>query len=262
MIHWLTRTTAANPHIVQGEAPPGLLSEEEAAFFRQFTVRKRRQDWLLGRWTAKLLLQEMMRLEQGQIMALDQIVILPGDDGAPQATLNGSNVDPSASFTISISHSNGRSLCAAVALPEWPLGVDIERIEPRAANFAANFFTVRERQQLEQSDGQQRETLITAIWSGKEAALKAVRQGLRSDTRSLSCLFEEAHAAVGRQLPPDPGAPAFSTPRIERWLPFGISWEPKAEHGPPHLQGWWMVDDGFVLTMAVNEGRTKGHSSP
>jgi 4'-phosphopantetheinyl transferase len=203
----------------------------------------------------------MIRLEYGQIIALDRFVILPDTEGAPQAAIPAGGVSTVPDFSISISHSNGCCLCAAVALADWPLGVDIERIEPRSPSFAADFFTIHEQRQLEESDPERRETLATAIWSGKEAALKAVRQGLRSDTRSLSCLFEQGQNGTNQDAPPVDRRFTFSQALSGRWLPFNIRWERRLERSQPPLQGWWMVDDGFVLTMAAREDVTDGSAA-
>ena len=65
VIQWLIQNTAAHPSLADAEAPPGMLSAEETAIFAGFKVFKRRQDWLLGRWTAKHLLQEMIFQKSG-----------------------------------------------------------------------------------------------------------------------------------------------------------------------------------------------------
>jgi hypothetical protein len=76
--------------------------------------------------------------------------------------------------------------------------------------------------------------LTTAIWSGKEAVLKALREGLRIDTRRITCRFDE-----------------FAAPPQE-WTPFAVIVdEGLAAQFPGVWSGWWRVKDRFALTMAL-----------
>jgi 4'-phosphopantetheinyl transferase len=244
VIHWLIQTTAAHPDLALGQAPLGLLSREETAVLAGFKVLKRRQDWLLGRWTAKLLLQEIIDQESGRSVPLDNIIILPGEDGAPRVTLSAAGTVSQPQFTLSISHSHGSSLCAAISRPDWPLGADIERIEARSVRFAADFFTAGEQAQVDAVGSEMYDTLVTAVWSAKEAALKAIRQGLRSDTRCVGCHFN-----VSREAAP---FPISENGRASPWHAFQIEWQHKADQEQqPALDGWWMVSGGFVHTLAV-----------
>jgi len=260
VIHWLIQTTAAHPGLANGQPPGGLLSADETAVFDRFKVPKRRQDWLLGRWTAKHLLREIIRLENvpmrtlasaptrtmaagemrtlsaGTTMPLAAITILPGKDGAPRVSFAAPFDHHNSSFTVSISHSHRTSLCAAVTQPDYALGADIERIESRPARFAADFFTMEEQAQVERAADGIRDVVVTAVWSAKEAALKATRQGLRMDTRSLNCQFA-----------------ALTEPPVA-WQPFHIQWKRQLDEGQlPNLIGWWMIVDDFVLTLVAED---------
>lgn len=244
VIQWLIQNTAAHPSLADAEAPPGMLSAEETAVFAGFKVFKRRQDWLLGRWTAKHLLQEMIFQKSGQRAALDRISILPGADGAPLARFEAAAGVQASSFAVSISHSHGSSFCAAVARPEWPIGADMELIESRPANFAADFFTVEEQKQVEQTAPALHDALVTAVWSAKEAALKATHEGLRVDTRSVYCEIE---------------APSV-LPRT--WRPFPIQWRRNSGTGPyPDLKGWWMIRGHYALTLVIGNDQEIGEIS-
>ena len=81
------------------------------------------------------------------------------------------------------------------------LGCDLELIEPREGNFLDSFFTVEEMtavRALRERDLAAGDILTTAIWSGKEAVLKALREGLRIDTRRITCRFDAVrYAAAG-----------------------------------------------------------------
>ncbi|MCB0159565.1 MAG: hypothetical protein KDD83_15640, partial [Caldilineaceae bacterium] len=59
------QSATAAPEIEQGVAPAGLLSPAEEARLAEFTVVKRRRDWLLGRWTAKDLVRTVLAEQYG-----------------------------------------------------------------------------------------------------------------------------------------------------------------------------------------------------
>jgi 4'-phosphopantetheinyl transferase len=87
---------------------------------------------------------------------------------------------------------------------------------------------------VRERDVAQGDILTTAIWSGKEAVLKALREGLRIDTRRITCRFDEFVA------PP------------QEWTPFAVIVdEGLAAQFPGVWSGWWRVEDRFALTMAL-----------
>lgn len=232
-IHWLVQAITDYPQIGEGVALPGLLSQQEAAKLATFHVDKRRRDWLLGRLTAKQLLQVVLSDTDGQPVALDQIVIDNDPEGAPFVSVHEERLGCS----LSISHSNGVAFCAVH--PTTTLGADMERIETRDWSFVRSYFTPSEIAQVEATPPEQRDLLSTAIWSGKEAALKVLREGLRLDTRLIECRFDPTQAST------------------TAWIPFGIDWQMTV---PGSAQtrwfGWWRVWHGvhpFVLTLVSNE---------
>ena len=83
MIHWLLQSYADCPEVANGQAPLGLLNAAEIERLGQFTVEKRRREWLLGRYTVKQLVQKYLELETGQRPPLDALVI--GRDSAESA---------------------------------------------------------------------------------------------------------------------------------------------------------------------------------
>ena len=148
---------------------------------RWFTARrsaKRVADWRLGRWTAKAAIGAF--LERRGVPVPGPIEVLAAADGAPEAFADGRALE----VALSLSHSHGRAV-AAVAGAGVALGCDIESVEPRSPGFLTGYFTLRERAAVAEASGQDRELLANLIWSGKESALKALRRGLRADTRSV-----------------------------------------------------------------------------
>lgn len=233
MIHWLVQTP--------DDLPPSFdwLSPEEWLRFNNFSHPKRRGDWLLGRWTAKRLAANVF----GGNQHLSEIAVLAALDGSPVLYINGQ-----ARFSLSISHSNRHALCALVEA--GALGADIEQVAPRIPGFVQEYFTSEEQALVklvedaaliaEGAMALQPALMITAIWSGKEAALKALRLGLTVDTRAVNCRIE-------------PGMPTD-------WKPFGIELDAERIKTTASLRGWWRTMEGFVLTLVTDGQQTPNRS--
>ncbi len=107
MIHWLLQSLDDCPEILRGDGTPAWLSAAEQQ--RTFKAEKRRRDWLLGRWTAKNLVQRYLAQTTGETPALESIVIDADADGAPYASCEGR-----LPVSLSISHSHGTAFCGLV----------------------------------------------------------------------------------------------------------------------------------------------------
>jgi 4'-phosphopantetheinyl transferase len=246
MIDWLVQSVAAHPDLARGVAPSGLLSEPEQALLASLKTAKRRRDWLLGRWTAKHLLQTSIEQQTGRRMPLDALIVGSDPDGAPRVvadwrfhiadsqSANQSRVSDLRSLNLSISHSHGRAFCALALGMRLQLGADLERIEPRDCQFMADYFTADEIAAVRRAPAAERDKLVTAIWSAKEAALKALRLGLTVDTRSVSCTIGISEQADG-------------------WAAVDIVCDRRRLGMPiaPALRGWWRLIDDFVLTLVA-----------
>jgi 4'-phosphopantetheinyl transferase len=220
----------------EGDVPAGdaWLSPSELRTLASLRHPKRSRDWRLGRWTAKLAIRRCLGREadrstsedDAQPQDLGDVTIEAARDGAPEALDGDQRRLP---VSLSISHSNGWSLCAA-GRPGLDLGCDLERIEPRSPALTADFFTEPERHVASEGDADQRALATTLIWSAKESALKAVRAGLRLDTRSME-------VELGRPI----GSRGT-------WQPFVVREAP----GSRAFHGWWLQRDDFVLTVAAH----------
>uniref|UniRef100_UPI0035AF3554 4'-phosphopantetheinyl transferase family protein n=1 Tax=Promineifilum sp. TaxID=2664178 RepID=UPI0035AF3554 len=176
-IYWLCQNGAAH---ASPDTTGGSLSPEELAAFAALKTDKRRRDWLLGRLTAKRLLRRVLA-DLGHDLPPDGIVVLRHADGWPQVSLPALG-DAAPALTLSISHAGKWAFCAAMLGESRPLGCDIEAIEPRSDGFIEDYFTAAERELVAQAFSLHH-VYANAIWSGKEAALKAIRRGLAEDTR-------------------------------------------------------------------------------
>jgi 4'-phosphopantetheinyl transferase len=209
----------------QGDVPFGdwWLSESERARQDWLHIPKRRADWRLGRWTAKCAVSVYLNLPRNQ-QALAGVELCPAPSGAPDVFLRGRT----APVQISLSHSHGVGLCA-IARSGTELGCDLETVEPRSAAFLADYFTIEEQKLVTGTPFAGRDQVLTLLWSIKESVLKALRCGLRSDTR-------EVNAAA--DFLPSPGA---------EWCPVSA-----AHISGRNLRGWWRVSHDLIRTIVVD----------
>lgn len=215
-IHWLEQTEADVP--VQPERGDWL-SPGERIHLDRLRFPKRRADWLLGRWTAKQAVALFLNLSSCSTLSGLEIIAAP--DGAPEALLAGTP----APVTISLSHRAGQAVCA-VAPAGTALGCDLELIEPRIETFAADYFSLEEQDLVAQSSPDEQPQLVTLIWSAKESALKALRAGLRLDTRSV---IVSVHDGPGD------------------WHPLLARHERGRE-----LKGWWQITGRMARTVVTD----------
>jgi 4'-phosphopantetheinyl transferase len=213
-------------------------------------TKKRQREWLLGRWTAKHLIKAYLEdicdrefFNNPDKIAFEMILIENNPYGMPVVrTWNSHEKQETLQdlpISLSISHSSGSAFCALLPRGEAEagkaaIGADMELIEPRSPAFVEDYFTRVETEIVAKAAPDDRSRLVTLIWSAKEAALKALGQGLRLDTRSLSCLI-----IAGPQLQ-------------QEWQPFAIQWEADPEIlAGSKLAGWWLVSGGFAYTLVV-----------
>lgn len=161
------------------------LSAWETIFLNGLRFAKRRADWRLGRWTAKHTIASYLNLPDNS-HDLAKIEIRPAPSGAPEAFV----ANAPAPVTISLSHRNGTALCA-IAPSGVDLGCDLEIIEPRSEAFVADYFTPEEHALIVRASPTENLRIVALLWSAKESALKALREGLRLDTRSVSVRFSD-----------------------------------------------------------------------
>ncbi len=240
MVRQLVQTLADYPSLAEGLAPPGLLHPSEQARLDTLRVLKRRRDWLLGRWTAKHLVQQYLGESSPTLRPLSQIVIQADPDGAPFAALGVSSDGSSAvmsrlPLSLSISHSGDRSFCALIDEPGEQVGADLEMIEPREPALATQFFAPDELLYLQGVLPECYDAAVTAIWCAKESVLKALRTGLRTDTRWLTCL------------------PAGDVTAHDAWSSFVLSFDARLRLSPftQALQTLWRREEAYMLALTV-----------
>lgn len=214
---WVEQRTA--------DAPPQnfWLSERELRFLEPLRFAQRRADWRLGRWTAKQAVSIWLGSPQFHL-DLAKIEIRSAASGAPQVFVE----DDPADVTISLSHRNGRALCA-LTQAGVDLGCDLELIEPHSRAFVADYFTAEEQALVDRQVGADCDTAVALLWSAKESALKALHEGLRLDTRSVAVQPLDA---------------AFDT---RGWRPLKV-----IRNNGQIFHGWWQTEDTMVRVIVAS----------
>jgi len=175
-VYWLEQT---EPQVPAGN---DWLSPVERALLDSMPFPKRRNDWRLGRWTAKQAVTACLNLTMtGGAPPLPEIEILSAVTGAPDVVIS----RRPAELAISLTHRSGLAACA-VAPAGTALGCDLEVIEPRSDAFIGDYLTAQERELVTQCSSIEQPRLVNLLWSAKESALKALHAGLRLDTRSVT----------------------------------------------------------------------------
>lgn len=192
------------------------LSPREQEVLSGLRFKKRRNDWRLGRWTAK----NALRGYFPEKLSPADIDIIAAEDGAPEVFLGGQP----APCVLSLSHSGGRGFCV-VAGEGIALGCDVELLEARPEIFGQDYYTSEEQRQIAALPAAAQTVAVNLVWSAKESALKALREGLRRDTRSVSVDF---------RYDPRPGI----------WYPLLVT----VPEDHRRFYGWWRVENGMVLT--------------
>ena len=185
-VYWLERSAADLP------AQNDWLSASDRTRLDGMRFAKRREDWRLGRWTAKLAVAAYLNLPTAH-QALAKIEVLPAPSGAPEVFL----ANQPAGITISLSHRDGTAICA-VADSGVALGCDLEIVEPRSDAFVSDYFTPEEQALVAKAHPADRFLLLALLWSTKESALKALRTGLRLDTRSVVVNLVDGFGSPGK----------------------------------------------------------------
>jgi 4'-phosphopantetheinyl transferase len=204
---WLTRRSAELP------TNTAWLAEHELATLSQLSFAPRREDWLLGRFTAKAALAALHGL------APEDFEVRAAPDGAPEPWRGERRLEVS----LSISHRGSRAL-AVVAPAPVVVGCDLELIEARSGAFVREWLSPPE-QALVTARPHEAPLLANLVWTAKEAAAKVWREGLRLDLRYAVVIPQFGGDAEWRSL----------TVRL----------------GDASLSGWWRAEPGWVMVIAA-----------
>lgn len=139
----------------------------ELNYYNNLKFEKRKKEYLLGRYSAKMALSVLSRENQ-----LDSILIEQGVFKQP--IVSGSAMLQN--LEVTITHCDG--LAAAVAFPQaYPLGIDIERVSPDKIKVIEREMTEEEKKILKVLPMSEAASL-TSFWTAKEALSKVLKTGL------------------------------------------------------------------------------------
>jgi 4'-phosphopantetheinyl transferase len=239
-LYWLEQAEADVP------AVNTWFSARELVFLNNLRFPRRHADWRLGRWTAKCALADYLHLPRVP-KVLAGIELRPSESGAPEVFF----ADQSSAIPISLSHRVGLAACAVAAThgAHGALGCDLEMIEPRSDAFMADYFTTEEQALVARASALDRSRLLALLWSAKESALKALRAGLRLDTRSVI-------VTLGGGLSAEAGG------RDDSIKDCDLRDESRSNHNDWHplqvcckegqvFQGWWRQEGNLVRTVVA-----------
>lgn len=215
-VYWLEQTEADVPQ------ENDWLSSKDIISLDQLCFAPRRASWRLGRWTAKRGLAAFLNCE-ASCSTYARIEIRPALSGAPEAFLDGKLTR----VAISLSHRDGRAFFA-LATDAAQLGCDLELIEPHSTAFTSDYFTSEEQAFIARQPIAEQQRLPALFWSAKEAALKALHEGLRLDTRSVSVSLINA------------------SPVVRAWDAMEVRYT-----GGHVFHGWWQLGDNMVRTIVA-----------
>ena len=189
-VGWLTASADDVP------AGDGWLGPRERRVLEGLGSAKRRADWRLGRWVAKLALG-------------GDVEILAAGDGAPEAWRGEERLPTS----VSLSHRGGRAL-VAVGAAGVVVGCDLERLAERPRRPPAD----------------------TLTWTAREAAAKLRREGIGLEARDMVSVADGGVALDGAWRPltvTTPGrAPAGGWWRAEPGWVMSVVSDPPAREPP------------------------------
>jgi len=216
LLYWLTQNLS--------DVPEGndWLSAREKRLVSGLHFSKRRNDWRLGRWTAKSACRACL---PDVLPAMAQMEIIAAEDGGPDVFFVEGKPAP---VSLSISHSNDRGFCV-VSLHGFAVGCDVERIENQSIDFFDDYFTRDEISFCSQQTESIKPVACYLIWSAKESSMKILREGLRRDTRSIQ---------IQADFPAKEGG----------WN----AWTGHCLVTAKVFQGWWRYEDGFMYALGAD----------
>ena len=134
------------------------------------------------------------------------------------------------------------------------LGCDLEVIEPHSDAFIADYFATEEQALVARAAPADRPWLVTLLWSAKESALKALRAGLRLDTRRVIVTLvdvlrsqnAEGEVCVPEESVKNPGFAARQPDAVNGWRPLRV----RHIHDQTFL-GWWQHTGNLLRTIVA-----------
>ncbi|WP_162932351.1 beta-ketoacyl synthase N-terminal-like domain-containing protein [Solimonas sp. K1W22B-7] len=176
------------------------LSASERAAYDTLSPRRRRQ-WLAGRVAAKDAVRAWLHRERGiEAVWPQEFTVVNDEAGAPRLRPNVTSTLPQG-LQLSLAHKGN---LAVAIVGEGPVGIDLERVEPREPGFLQMAFAPAELALLAGTDA---DAEYTRGWVAKEVVAKAGGKGLQGrprdyviEARDGDCLRVNGHWVVTHPL--------------------------------------------------------------
>lgn len=210
------------------------LSGLELEQYQRLRFPKRQRDWLSGRYVGKSLLKSVHFDDNSN--SLNHLSIQNEPGGAPFIQYHQDRLVGS----LTLSHRGSYAAAAWCDDEDVTIGIDLEVVENKTTGFIEDYFSYREAEALFVLTEEKRDVVASLLWSGKEAILKALKIGLRIDTRKL----------------------IFEIPEIqheERWSRITILESP-GELENIHL--FWKSMGNMIISLAINSKKQAYKFSP
>lgn len=160
-----------------------LLTEQERLIWRQSARdEQRKREWLLGRIAVKEAVRRLVARHTGVHLLPQDVEILYDELGRPTLAPMFVQVIGWAPW-VSIAHSNGMAIAVAIN-SEFPVGVDLQVVAPRDAEFIEFAFSQEEQRILNEAAPADIDRLAARLWSAKEALAKALGTGFQGAFRN------------------------------------------------------------------------------
>jgi len=184
-----------------------ILAEDERQRAQRFHFAQHREAFIINRARMRILLASY--LDQ----PAEELVFAYSPHGKP-------SLPDAGSFRFNLSHTEGRAALAVVQGRE--IGIDVERVRPQAdaRRIAERFFSVQERQALQEFSGQALDQAFFRCWTRKEAYIKAKGEGLSLPLHQFDVSLAEDEPAMVLGTRPDPG-------EARRWLLYDLALDPR-----------------------------------
>ena len=156
------------------------LQGTEREWFTSLRSNKRRAEFCAGRIAARRLM-----MQPPFEFALSSFEIERTPCGAPR--LRFGEESQKRAPHLSITHSAGFAVIVAAT---FPVGIDLEQVEPRPDSFIQYFLCDAEKGQAAGLTCEQRQLAINRFWSSKEAISKVHGWGSRLPMQALDCTQE------------------------------------------------------------------------
>ena len=123
------------------------------------------------------------------------------------------------------------------------MGCDLEISETHSDAFIGEYFTAEEQGMVAVLDPHYRSGFVTLLWSAKESALKALREGLRLSTREVRVELDPQQFcnAIGTA----PEASDGDCFKPISWFPLQVSSDHRI------FGGWWNKAEHLVRTVVA-----------